>query len=215
MSGQSFKLWQGKVSKTTRSLAGETGANRALLNRLFTRNKPASWGNTSPFGLYRLSCLWLFREAPTLFYSFRSLHSGLFMPENFVFGLSRTPSYHLVMRNTYRFWKETRFKFFNFKILQVVFCLFNYGQFRNRFIFYTALVPAKVLPIFRQSGSFHMSLTITNFFQQWDFLCDCLLSANRKNPFSHKITNRFRDIFSNFVKKHSVAIPTDFETIPP
>lgn len=47
------------------------------------------------------------------------------MPENFVFGLSRTPSYHLVMRNTYRFWKETRFKFFNFKIIQELFCLFN------------------------------------------------------------------------------------------
>ena len=115
--------------------------------------------------------------------SFRSLHAGLFMPENFVFGLSRTPSYHLVMRNTYRFWKETRFKFFNFKILQVVFCLFNYGQFRYRFIFYTALVFTKVLAVFRQSGSFHMSLTITNFFQQWDFLCDCLLSAKPKKTF--------------------------------
>lgn len=111
-------------------------------------------------------------------FSFRSLHAGKFcfwtFPNAF---LSLGHEKHLPNL------KKTHFKFFNFKILQVVFCLFNYGQFRNRFIFYTALVPAKVLPIFRQSGSFHMSLTITNFFQQWDFLCDCLPSTKPEKSF--------------------------------
>ena len=179
----SLKLWQGKVSKTTRSLAGETGANRALLNRLFTRNKPASWGNTSPFGLYRLSCLWLFGN-PLPF----SIHSGLFIPVSscrkilfldFPERLLITWSWETLTD----FEKKPALNSLTLKFFKWYFVFLIAGLFRNRFIFYTALVPSKVLPIFRQSGSFHMSLTITNFFQQWDFLCDCLPSTKPEKSF--------------------------------
>ena len=118
---QSFKLWQSKVSRKP-PLAGEIAKNRALLGRFSPPNKSGFHGGTLPFRLYRLYCGRLF-SPPTLFFipvfSFFSFHFVLFIPENFAFKFSRMPSSHLLMRNTYRFSKETALKFFNSKILQL------------------------------------------------------------------------------------------------
>lgn len=143
-------------------------------------------------------------------FSFRSLHADLFMPENFLLDFPERLLITWSWETLTDFEKKPALNSLTSKLFKSYFVFLIAGLFRNCFIFYTSPVFAKVLAVFRQSGSFHMSLTITNFFQQWDFLCNCLLSANRKNPFSHKITNRFRDIFSISVKKHSVKISACF-----
>lgn len=143
--------------------------------------------------------------------SFGSFHSGLFMPENFVFRLFRTPSYHLVMRNTYRFWKETRFKFFNFKIIQELFCLFNCRTILELYYILYLSCFCKSFAHFPAKRFFSYVFNNHQFFPTMGFLVRLPAIYEAGKILSHiKSPTDFVTFFQSLSKKHSVKLSTGF-----